>query len=76
MVDYIVYYKTKNTQSDTLITLENDCPTSDFLEEIILEELRDQLEIYDVEIIEIKPLIDGEVNVEDLLVDDYEDEEY
>lgn len=66
MIDYIVYYKTREIESDTIITLENNCPTSDFLEEIILEELREKLGVYEIEILEIKTLIDYEVDVENL----------
>jgi hypothetical protein len=70
MIDYIVYYKyyidDLKFNNDTIITLEDNCPTSDFLEEIILEKLREQLEVYDIEILEIKPLIDRDFNVEDL----------
>lgn len=53
MTDYIVLYKTKTGEYDTIITLEVDYIEDDYLlEELITENLKDYLETDNFEILE------------------------
>lgn len=66
MVDYIVYYKINEVESDTIITLEQYVGNTELLEETLLEELREYFEVDDIELINYESLVDREVDVENI----------
>lgn len=66
MIDYIVYYKTNEIESDTIITLEQYVGNTELLEELLLEELREYLEVDGVELINYESLVDREIDVENI----------
>ena len=66
MVDYIVYYKTNEIESDRIITLEQYVGNTELLEELLIEELKEYLEVKAVELISYESLIDYEVDVENI----------
>ena len=66
MVDYIVYYKTNEIESDRIITLEQYVGNTELLEELLIEELKEYLEVEEVELISYESLIDYEADVENI----------
>lgn len=66
MTDYIVYYKTNEIESDRIITLEQYVGNTELLEELLIEDLKEYLEVEDVELISYESLIDYEADVENI----------
>lgn len=66
MTDYIVYYRTNEIESDMIITLEQYVGNTEFLEELLLEELREYLEVDSIELINYESLVDREMDVENI----------
>ena len=66
MIDYIVYYKTNEIESDRIITLEQYVGNTELLEELLIEELKEYLEVEEVELISYESLIDYEADVENI----------
>jgi hypothetical protein len=66
MIDYIVYYKINEVESDRVITLEQYVGNTKLLEELLLEELREYFEVNDIELISYESLVDREVDIENI----------
>ena len=66
MIDYIVYYKTNEIESARIITLEQYVGNTELLEELLIEELKEYLEVEEVELISYESLIDYEADVENI----------
>ena len=66
MIDYIVYYKTNKIESDMIITLEQYVGNTELLEELLLEELREYLEVDAIDLINYESLVDREIDVENI----------
>ena len=66
MIDYIVYYKTEETESDIIITLEQFIGNTELLEELLLEELREYFEVDDIELISYESMTDYSIDIENI----------
>jgi len=66
MIDYIVYYKTNEVESDRIVSLDEYIDDTEMLEELLLEELREYFEVDDIELISYESLVDREVDVENM----------
>jgi hypothetical protein len=82
MIDYIVKYETFNLNNidikETIITLEDQISDDEFLEDVLIENLKDYLETEDFEIIEYYTLTQTEqANLYRITADDvYYNDEY
>jgi len=66
MPDYIVYYKTNEVESDRIITLEQYVVNTELLEELLIEELKEYLEVDNVKLISYESMTDYSIDVENI----------
>lgn len=72
MIDYIVIYQENEEDgvkaiADTILTVEEGyIEDGELLEDILLEKLKEELDINNVEIISYESLIDNEIDVENI----------
>ncbi len=72
MIDYIVIYKEIECDgikaiADTILTIEEGyIEDSKTLEQLLLEKLKEELELDNVEIISYETLVDNEIDVENI----------